>query len=824
MRQFWHTLCRLDSFGGGKVCEMNFDGKKILCFPHIQEYPDNVAMEKWLASEECENLILRMRAEFNYTRKVGAALFLACKCPCIKDPTFRACVCEICRQMEQYLEALGRLRRKRIEGLRGYANGISRPGVVCNCEHHKGGELIDFVPWQIVTVNVDVRTVPHVDTQIGKLTINDPLPVDAVTFECDSTYWNMHLQPDLKCFMLRQLLQCPKQRLPDMDVPNGPRESPNLSRVEFYSPKCAIGAPWYDECDKCGFENIIGEPCALENNESVTVDCDKYVDLPRGKEVEKNVADEDNEASGPIRKQRTQRVWKTFQLTGAELWKEIEEHVDVHQPHYWDADWMTVVEKVVDYTFTDDTINIKADYAAQVEHVHDGSLTCATFARSNVEVIVVNHSPRWERNESTGELERRMNTDCWFIIGGTNSRYKEADSHGHNAAMEMIVEHYKRILPNLRHVIIKTDGCSGQYKGRFNFKYLAEFYKKFGLDIRHMYAATEHFKGFHGALGKLIAKIHENAEKFRKAGGRAETSWELKEVVDSTIEHDVQKMGKGMMAINKYYVRYITSSTTDPHMRDVGVPFVERPVKWDVAGMSNTHETYEVWGCNPIETDHVRRRMKGCSWAGACRENRPMECKLTDWGTEFEDQTINYVSSPHKAIAKAELTARFDAFALSLIPGSFIIMGMGEKVWEEREPKPPFRYDAAVLIELPVRADRQLGGKARRKKKEDLDVPAVIEKNRWVIKIAWLDRVIGPDGNVSPFTFCDEGLPHQRYEIDGCVLVTPIRMSRATTHPASPARPQAVVPLPLDDAEWTIESESHTKIMTTNLARFSSYH
>jgi len=25
-----------------------------------------------------------------------------------------------------------------------------------------------------------------------------------------------------------------------------------------------------------------------------------------------------------------------------------------------------------------------------------------------------------------------------------------------------------------------------------------------------------------------------------------------------------------------------------------------------------------------------------------------------------------------------------------------------------------------------------------------LDVPAVIEKNRWVIKIAWLDRVIGP--------------------------------------------------------------------------------
>ena len=164
-------------------------------------------------------------------------------------------------------------------------------------------------------------------------------------------------------------------------------------------------------------------------------------------------------------------------------------------------------------------------------------------------------------------------------IGGGVSKFKEADSHAHNASLLHLLQYYKSKMPNLRRIIMCTDGCGGQYKGRFNFKYIARYTRHEGISVRHIFAATAHFKGFHGALGKLIAKIYEKAEKYHKA--RSETSYELKKLVAETIQGEVETVGSGEMAINQYFVRYLTSVENDPRIAESETIYVKRPVDWD---------------------------------------------------------------------------------------------------------------------------------------------------------------------------------------------------------------------------------------------------
>jgi hypothetical protein len=94
-------------------------------------------------------------------------------------------------------------------------------------------------------------------------------------------------------------------------------------------------------------------------------------------------------------------------------------------------------------------------------------VTCEALQHSNVEVIVASYNPRVV--DVGGSRVRKMETDCWFFIGPTNTKHKEADSHFHDAAMWTVVVFYLVELPLLCWIFLETDGCAGQYKGECIF-------------------------------------------------------------------------------------------------------------------------------------------------------------------------------------------------------------------------------------------------------------------------------------------------------------------------------------------------------------------
>jgi hypothetical protein len=94
-------------------------------------------------------------------------------------------------------------------------------------------------------------------------------------------------------------------------------------------------------------------------------------------------------------------------------------------------------------------------------------VTCEALQHSNVEVIVASYNPRVV--DVGGSRVRKMETDCWFFIGPTNTKHKEADSHFHDAAMWTVLVFYLVDLPLLCWIFLETDGCAGQYKGECIF-------------------------------------------------------------------------------------------------------------------------------------------------------------------------------------------------------------------------------------------------------------------------------------------------------------------------------------------------------------------
>ena len=74
-------------------------------------------------------------------------------------------------------------------------------------------------------------------------------------------------------------------------------------------------------------------------------------------------------------------------------------------------------------------------------------MTCEALQHSNVEVIVASYNSRFV--DVGGKRVRKMETDCWFFIGPTNIKHKEADSHFHDAAMWTDLVFYLVDLPLL---------------------------------------------------------------------------------------------------------------------------------------------------------------------------------------------------------------------------------------------------------------------------------------------------------------------------------------------------------------------------------------
>lgn len=55
-----------------------------------------------------------------------------------------------------------------------------------------------------------------------------------------------------------------------------------------------------------------------------------------------------------------------------------------------------------------------------------------------------------------------------------------------------------------------TDGCAKQYKGKANFKFVSDAFTTMGVHLKHIFAATSHFKGYHDTIGGIVKRrLHD---------------------------------------------------------------------------------------------------------------------------------------------------------------------------------------------------------------------------------------------------------------------------------------------------------------------------
>ena len=187
---------------------------------------------------------------------------------------------------------------------------------------------------------------------------------------------------------------------------------------------------------------------------------------------------------------------------------------------------------------------------------------------------------------------------------------------------------------------------------------------------------------------------------------------------------------------------------------------------------------------------------------------------MVDWIGTYEDHTIAFISKKHKDIARKAFITRLDSFASALAPGSFVAFGMSEKEFNKRKPQPPFRYDLAVVMELPFKATQRMA--------EGSNVTCVIPEGQRAVKIKFLEHAHATDDgdaddDQAKYCFQVDIHPVMITHLEGCVLVQPVTMRENGSDLAKTS-------LPLQEVERVITRPSHEAIMKTNLGRFSEYH
>lgn len=122
-------------------------------------------------------------------------------------------------------------------------------------------------------------------------------------------------------------------------------------------------------------------------------------------------------------------------------------------------------------------------------------------------VALVHHSP---------DGKGRHTTDAWTFL----SADKNHDFDFHIYAMDIIIQYYtegegRAATAGVPHalVLIWTDGCGKQYKGKRNFHAVGQSLHRLGCLLVHNFPVTSHFKGAHDGIGGLLKTLMRDAEK-----------------------------------------------------------------------------------------------------------------------------------------------------------------------------------------------------------------------------------------------------------------------------------------------------------------------
>lgn len=200
-----------------------------------------------------------------------------------------------------------------------------------------------------------------------------------------------------------------------------------------------------------------------------------------------------------------QEALVTMKCTRAEFMAQLRKIYLEWLPHHWIKCWCEHQRRLTYATFGYDEACISTDFSAVYDHKAWATKCCEQPHYSNMAVFVVTFS-------RLQDGKRALFTEVVRVISEA-----KGGTHFHNVSLRQIVDYLKTILSNLRRVYLFTDGCKGQYKGRKKFARMAEFPSLHnGIQIRHLFSASHHFKGPHDQYGKDAKALARAAERNKK--------------------------------------------------------------------------------------------------------------------------------------------------------------------------------------------------------------------------------------------------------------------------------------------------------------------
>ena len=142
-----------------------------------------------------------------------------------------------------------------------------------------------------------------------------------------------------------------------------------------------------------------------------------------------------------------------------------------------------------------------------------------------------------------------------------------------------------------------TDGCGKQYKGRRNFRFLADSVRQIAFFVDHHFATTSHFKASHDGLGGFAKNAMRRRERFghRIMGADGVVSF-LKRFFRERVG------GEGEEGMRKYFATWSPYRMRKVHVELIGKKEKYRPnsiLEW----IDGTREMYHFAGANTSKND-----------------------------------------------------------------------------------------------------------------------------------------------------------------------------------------------------------------------------
>ena len=418
----------------------------------------------------------------NVGKDICMTTFRTYCCPCLGNAKHESCVDLIMSQLEEYMIAIRCALRSRPI--------LHEEILACNCVHHcnREPELVRYAPPSSLSSGCNTKQRP-----INKKIVN----------RCTSSVERI-------CFghTPREVVErscCESIRHPDLAVGLGssmfiPSFIPWLCVYDDGNENNKGGA-----CVCCGVQNMLpdAKTCPTYRRNTVI----KFSVMVWRKEKIKN-------------SRQSQWEMKECQQTFGELVDGLCDAIVKARRHYvtyrWSDHVITRLKECVDPSCAQ---TICTDFSAGMNLRARCTDNCSVDSHAVLQVFQSFSDQRavpFTRHDGSQDLHLLTNCEVDQFIGGTESKGKSNDHQFHTACLLALLRRKeKHRVPTYDHngkrkpytYFIVTDNCTGQYKCRHNFIFLASIcsheFKENNIRFEHVFASKYRFKGTWDGEGKV---------------------------------------------------------------------------------------------------------------------------------------------------------------------------------------------------------------------------------------------------------------------------------------------------------------------------------